>query len=64
MAEALDYCGTKAMENYAITYELLGSKNYLLKKTLDIIKGKPTERKEFDLLSEFSNITYNKYLCY
>jgi adenylate kinase len=62
LSEALDYCGNNARINYREVYELLGSRNLVLGDSLKIIKGKKVIMKEYDLLEEFKNKKYQKYL--
>ncbi len=62
LSEAIDYCGNGAKTNYSEVYELLGSNNSILNNSIKIINGKKVEKKEYDLLEEFKNKKYQKYL--
>ncbi|MEM0200940.1 MAG: AAA family ATPase [Candidatus Micrarchaeaceae archaeon] len=62
ISEALDYCGYNAKLNYVNVYELIGTKENLIKKSIDIINDKKVKKIEYDLLQEFKNKKYQKYL--
>jgi broad-specificity NMP kinase len=55
VSEAIDYCGEKARQNYPNTFEVLSGKDATI-SILRIIKGKRTENRDFDMLSELPNL--------
>lgn len=51
-SEATDYSGIVAERNYRYVYEFFSSDDELMKKVLDIIKGKRIKKEDIELLGE------------
>lgn len=61
-SEAINYCAFNANKNYKDVYELMGSKDEILKSTLKIIKGKKIKKRTYDFINEIKQMAHNKYI--